>query len=115
LSVALPRRLDTSCGADRPSTSYGRSPGDRISCVQINDGLATVPAHRSRFQDCLEDRMMPGTGAFPIAAILQTLKDGGGLRRVGPELFSSRLDAMTAEEIGRTCRDAQDTALALIA
>jgi sugar phosphate isomerase/epimerase len=89
-------------------------PGEKISCVQITDGLESVPAHRSRFQDCLEDRMMPGTGAFPIAAILRTLQESGGLRRVGPELFSSTLDAMSAEEIGRTCREAQDTALALI-
>ncbi|ACM28811.1 MULTISPECIES: sugar phosphate isomerase/epimerase family protein [Rhizobium] len=80
-------------------------PGDKISCVQLADGLAHVPAHRSKFQDCLEDRVPPGAGEFPISAILQTLKDIGGLRRVGPEVFSCEFDAMSADDIAVRCRE----------
>lgn len=89
-------------------------PGEKISCVQLADGRMRVPAHRSKFQDCLEDRVPPGAGEFPISAILQTLKDIDGLHRVGPEIFSSEFDAMSADDIAVRCRETLAQALASV-
>jgi hypothetical protein len=56
-------------------------------------------------ENCLEDRVPPGCGEFDIARLLQTLDNIGGLRRVGPEIFSAALDGLTAAEIGRFAED----------
>ena len=79
-------------------------PGDRISYVQIADAEATLPAGRSLFDDCLFHRLPPGEGSLPVDELLRMLKKIGGLQRVGPEVFSSALDAMPAEAIAETLR-----------
>jgi len=63
-----------------------RIPGDRITAVQVNDGLiATVD---SLLEDSLFHRLLPGEGEFPIKAALQALQRIGGLRGLGPEVIS---------------------------
>ncbi|SDH25867.1 Sugar phosphate isomerase/epimerase [Paraburkholderia steynii] len=86
-------------------------PGDKISYVQLCDGSERVPAHRSLFQDCLEDRKLPGEGDFPVRDILGVLKDINGLNRVGPEIFSRTFDEMSAKDIGRACGQSLATTL----
>jgi len=60
-------------------------PGDLIHVVQLCDGL--VPGTMSLEEECF-NRMWPGTGHFKIAEMIKTLDKIGGLRGVGPEVFS---------------------------
>ena len=88
-----------------PDDSLLRSiPGDKISYVQVTDAEATLPPHRSLFDDCLFHRLPPGHGGLPINHLLEILKDIGGLQRVGPEVFSAVLDKMSADAIAETLR-----------
>jgi sugar phosphate isomerase/epimerase len=86
-------------------------PGQKITAVQISDGLREVPASRSRYQDCFLDRLPPGEGEFPIESTLAALREIGALSRVGPEIFSSELDAMDADTIGDICGSSLRSAL----
>lgn len=103
-------------GADRPNSGllfdfyhYTRGnpddalletiPAEKISAVQIADADATINPNISLFQDCIFRRVHPGDGAFPVTPLLQLLERKGALSRLGPETFSSVLDAMSADEI----------------
>jgi len=83
-------------------------PGSSITSVQLADAAAEVPPERDLADDCLLHRVPVGEGEFPIGEILGVLADLGALRRVGPEYFSSTLDAMGAEAIGVLCRRSID-------
>jgi hypothetical protein len=72
--------------------------------VQVTDAEATLPPHRSLFDDCLFHRLPPGHGGLPINHLLVILKEIGGLQRVGPEVFSAVLDKMSADAIAETLR-----------
>ena len=50
--------------------------------------------------------MWPGDGDFPIAAMLDTLDETGGLMQIGPEVFSADMATKSAEEIARLSREA---------
>ena len=90
--------------SDADWTTLESIPGERISEVQLADATLVVPPGRSLVENCLEDRVPPGCGEFDTARLLQTLDSIGGLRRVGPEIFSAVFDGLTAAEIGTICR-----------
>lgn len=62
-------------------------PGDRVHCVQLNDGPLRLPAGVTLEENCF-DRNWPGTGEFPLIEIVRTLADMDALRQVSPEVFS---------------------------
>jgi sugar phosphate isomerase/epimerase len=71
-------------------------PGDRISAVQIDDGLmATVESLR---MDSQRYRRLPGEGEFPLKAALRALRRIGGLNGLGPEVISLEQDALPIDE-----------------
>jgi sugar phosphate isomerase/epimerase len=79
-------------------------PGDKITGVQLCDATAKVPDGMSLAFDGLNNRRAPGDGEFPIAEILQVLRENGGLNIVGPEIFSLEFDRMSAGAIGEKSR-----------
>jgi len=79
-------------------------PGHRISHVQLCDAEAQMPAGRAPVDDGLQHRLPPGLGQFDVTRLLRTLVDIGGLRRLGPEIFSAVFDSLPAEEIATICR-----------
>ena len=83
-------------------------PGERITGVQINDGDAVPPAGMSFIDAALSRRKPLGEGSFPIAEILAVLHDIGGLNRVGPEIFATEFDSLSAQEIAARCRPSLD-------
>ena len=87
-------------------------PGSKISYVQVTDAEASLPPGRSLFDDCLFHRLPPGQGGLPIKQLLDILCEIGGIERLGPEVFSAKLDALSAEEIGQALREPYWQALA---
>jgi len=73
-------------------------PGDRIHCVQLNDGPLRLPAGVTLEENCF-DRGWPGTGEFPLIEIVRTLASLDALRQVSPEVFSPHNAARSAAEI----------------
>jgi sugar phosphate isomerase/epimerase len=86
-------------------------PGDRITAVQLCDGTAQLAPGISLIYDGQQLRRPPGEGGFRIKEIVGILRDIGALNDVGPEIFSERFDALTAEDIGLVCRTSLDAAL----
>ncbi len=80
-------------------------PGERIASVQLADASASFPEGRSPVDDCLNWRVPCGEGDFPVTEITRTLARIGGLRNVGPEIFSARFDEMSADDIIASIRD----------
>jgi 4-hydroxyphenylpyruvate dioxygenase len=80
-------------------------PGSRISYVQVTDAEASLPPRRSLFDDCLFHRLPPGQGGLPVKHLLDILCEIGGIERVGPEVFSAKLDALSAEAIAQALRE----------
>ncbi|MFD0915400.1 sugar phosphate isomerase/epimerase family protein [Pseudahrensia aquimaris] len=80
-------------------------PGEKISSVQLADAPLTYPEDRSAPDDCLNWRVPCGEGEFPVTEITKTLGKIGGMKNVGPEIFSSKFDAMSADEIIASIRD----------
>lgn len=78
-------------------------PGDRISHVQICDGLAT-PFENNFLLDCLQYRCLPGEGSLAINPVIEQLAAIGALNSVGLEVFSSKFDGMDAQRIGYACK-----------
>jgi sugar phosphate isomerase/epimerase len=87
-------------------------PGSKISYVQVTDAEGSLPTGRSLFDDCLFHRLPPGQGGLPIKQLLDILCEIGGIERLGPEVFSAKLDASSAEEIGQALREPYWQALA---
>jgi sugar phosphate isomerase/epimerase len=73
-------------------------PGDRIHCVQLNDGPLRLPAGVTLEENCF-DRGWPGTGEFPLTEIVRTLAGMDALRQVSPEVFSPHNATRSAAEI----------------
>lgn len=82
-------------------------PGEKIFAVQVSDATADA---RGTIED-LYRRVTPGEGVFDLARVLGALNDVGGLRSVGPEIFSPEYDAMAPEEAGRRSANSVRTAL----
>ena len=79
-------------------------PGDKITAVQLCDATAGVPKGMSLAYDGLNHRLTPGDGDFPIAALVETLHQIGGLNNVGVEVFSPEYDKLSAEQVGKITR-----------
>jgi sugar phosphate isomerase/epimerase len=73
-------------------------PGERIRCVQLNDGPLRLPAGVTLEENCF-DRGWPGTGEFPLIEIVRTLAGMDALRQVSPEVFSPHNGTRSAAEI----------------
>jgi sugar phosphate isomerase/epimerase len=91
-------------------------PGDRVHCVQLNDGPRRLPAGVTLEENCF-DRGWPGTGEFPLIEIVRTLAGLDALRQVSPEVFSPHNATRSAAEIAdlssgslRTLLDAANVA-----
>ena len=78
--------------------------GDKIHCVQICDGIHPLEQGVTLEADCF-NRMWPGTGNFPLAAIVTALEKINGLNQVGPEVFSLANQQLSAEQVARACRE----------
>ena len=87
-------------------------PGSKISYVQVTDAEAAVPPGRSLHDDCLLHRLQPGEGGLPVKELLDILCEIGGTQRIGPEVFSAKLDASSAEAIAEALREPYWRALA---
>lgn len=74
-------------------------PGSRIFDVQMVDGAQELRG--DLLNDLLHHRLLPGEGAFDLETTVSVLKDIGGWRQVGLELFSDAMDALDAQEVGR--------------
>jgi sugar phosphate isomerase/epimerase len=70
-------------------------PGERIYAVQVNDAAAEV---RGTLRDDTLDRRLPGDGDFDLRRVLAVLARTGGLRMIGPEVFSPELEALPPAE-----------------
>ncbi|HEU5385048.1 MAG TPA: hypothetical protein VFV73_04030 [Streptosporangiaceae bacterium] len=79
-------------------------PGDRIHCVQLNDGPLRLPADVTLEENCF-DRGWPGTGEFPLTEIVRTLADRDALRQVSPEVFSPYNATRSPAEIAALSSD----------
>jgi len=73
-------------------------PGDRIHCVQLNDGPLRLPPGVTLEENCF-DRGWPGTGEFPLTEVVRTLAGRDALRQVSPEVFSPHNATRSAAEI----------------
>jgi sugar phosphate isomerase/epimerase len=87
-------------------------PGSKIAYVQVTDAEATVPPGRSLSDDCLLHRLQPGEGGLPVKELLDILCEIGGTERIGPEIFSAKLDASSADAIAEALREPYWRALA---
>ncbi|WP_299867979.1 sugar phosphate isomerase/epimerase family protein [uncultured Hoeflea sp.] len=74
-------------------------PGEKIFDVQMVD--ATMELKGDLLNDLLRHRLFAGEGDFDLVTTVNVLRDIGGYRSVGPELFSDALDALDAETVGR--------------
>ena len=79
-------------------------PGDKISTVQVTDADAALKPGRSMLDDNTFFRVPPGEGGFPVVDLLKQLHRIGGLNRVGPEIFATEFDGLSADQIGERCR-----------
>lgn len=74
-------------------------PGEKIFAVQLSDAADAVQ-DGSLYNDQMHHRVAPGDGAFPLHEIVSVLRAIGGLRQVGPELFSDEADELSNEALG---------------
>ena len=75
-------------------------PGDKIHCLQLNDGPMTLPEGVTIKDDCY-NRLFPGDGEFPNVEIVKILAASGGLNQVGPEVFSPMLATLSVAEVAQ--------------
>ncbi len=74
-------------------------PGDRVIGLQLCDAPATPEPDPMRAT--LEARLLPGDGELALAALVSDLRAIGSMAPVGVEVFSSALDELEPEEVGR--------------
>ena len=79
-------------------------PGARIGSVQLNDAPAEPAA--DLVAETLNERLLPGAGAIPLARWLRILDRIGSRAPIGVEVFSQALDALPPVEVGRLCGEA---------
>lgn len=75
-------------------------PGSKIFAVQLCDAPHHLPQGMTLAQEGLGHRLLPGSGDFPIGAVVDVLRKTGGLNNVGLEIFSDEIDAMNPKAIG---------------
>jgi sugar phosphate isomerase/epimerase len=74
-------------------------PGDRVIGLQLCDAPAAPEPDPMRAT--LEARLLPGDGELALAALVSDLRSIGSLAPVGVEVFSTALDELAPEEVGR--------------
>lgn len=84
--------------------------GTRIFAVQVSDGADTFV--EGLLADTFRHRLLPGAGSFPLADVLRTLDDIGGLTLAGPEVMSVEQFALDVSEAARQQGEAYDRVLA---
>ena len=77
-------------------------PGDRIFYVQLDDAPA-VPSGPLREET--QHRLLPGDGDLDLVAAIRALNRIGGLRRVGPEVISPDLAALSVLDAATLAMD----------
>lgn len=87
------------CRGGRADHLIAQLPIGAIDHVQIADGSLKPPSGRTLFDDCLYYRQHIGEGELPLDDLLSLLNRHGHLQSVGPEIFSSALDSLSAEAI----------------
>jgi sugar phosphate isomerase/epimerase len=88
-------------------------PADRVFHVQLCDA-PREPRIADYFEEAVTIRDFAGDGELGIREMCRCLDDMGALGNVGPEVFGASLDAMSAEDVGRLCREKTDAFLASI-
>jgi sugar phosphate isomerase/epimerase len=86
-------------GGDDPSV-LDAVPLERVFQIQIADAALT-PLGADYFEDALHYRELPGDGELPIGAYIERLASKGQLPPIGPEVFSDRLNGLSAVEASR--------------
>lgn len=82
-------------------------PEGSISAVQLTDAAASLEGN-DLFDDCLHYRRLPDQGELPVREVMEILRDKGGVRSVGPEVFSDELDRLDPREAAlRTAASSQ--------
>ncbi len=74
-------------------------PAERFFEVQLADAIAQIQGG-DLVTDLLQFRLPPGDGSFDIKSLLNTLRQKGAIRSIGPEVFSKAFDEMTAVDAG---------------
>jgi sugar phosphate isomerase/epimerase len=74
-------------------------PGDRVVGVQLCDAPAALEPDLMRAS--LEARLLPGEGDLALGALVSDLRAIGSVAPVGVEVFSSALDELAPEDVGR--------------
>jgi len=86
-------------------------PAGVISDVQVVDATTTARCG-DLWKEAAHYRMFPGEGELPLLEILGIIHAKGGIRSVGPEIFSDEADAMTPKDCGE--RSARTTSAVLV-
>jgi sugar phosphate isomerase/epimerase len=90
-------------GADDPEMI--RSLGARrITAVQLDDGTRQ-PENPDYYNDCLDNRRVPGEGEFDLVGFLRMIEDMGVDTPVSIEVISTALQALPAAEAARRMRE----------
>ena len=74
-------------------------PGDRVIGLQLCDAPAAPEPDPMRAT--LEARLLPGDGELALGALVSDLRAIGSVAPVGVEVFSSALDELEPEDVGR--------------
>jgi sugar phosphate isomerase/epimerase len=74
-------------------------PGDRVVGVQLCDAPAALESDLMRAS--LEARLLPGEGELALGALVSDLRAIGSVAPIGVEVFSSVLDELAPEDVGR--------------
>lgn len=82
------------------------APADVIAALQVNDGPLTLPVGTDEVDDMLNERMVPGRGAFPLHEILDIVTARNDVAVAGAEIFSRSLDARPFGEVVDIVRSA---------
>lgn len=86
-------------------------PAGSITTVQVADALGAVRGG-GLFEECIRFRQLPGEGDLALIEVLTILRDKGGVRSIGPEVFSDQLDRLDAIEAARRAASATEAVLA---
>jgi len=88
-------------------------PADRIFHVQLCDGPSR-PRLPDFFEEAVTIRDFAGEGELGVLELCRCLETMGGLRSVGPEVFSEELRTMEPADVGRLCRAKTNAFLASV-
>jgi len=79
-------------------------PGNHVLGIQLDDGPEL--SEDNLVHATLHDRLLPGSGAFDLDALVATLRAMGAVAPIGVEVFSDALHARGARAAARAAGDA---------